>query len=240
MPRTGSIEERCDFGLDGQRLQRGPSVGREGAVCTVGLGRLRSSRFSVLSPITSSSVSSAPMVSDEDESLMRQVAAGDEAAFRQLAERHLGRIVRLAEKTLGQSAEADDVAQEALIRIWNNAANWRSDRSRLTTWIYTIVYRLCLDRLRKGRTSPLDEAMDVADPAADALDRMTDEEELHRLRAAVRSLEPRQRAALTLFYYEDYPGAEAAKVLGVSLRAFWSLLHRARQSLQTQMQSSVR
>jgi RNA polymerase sigma-70 factor (ECF subfamily) len=100
----------------------------------------------------------------DDEALMTQVAKGDEHAFRLLADRHLGRMLRLAEKTLGSTAEADDVTQEALLRIWAHAGRWCSDRSRLSTWIYTIVYRLCIDRLRGKRTVPLDLAMEIPTP----------------------------------------------------------------------------
>ncbi len=69
----------------------------------------------------------------DDEALMKQIAKGDESAFRALADRHLGRMLRLAEKTLGSAAEADDVTQEALLRIWAHAGRWRRERSRLTT-----------------------------------------------------------------------------------------------------------
>ncbi len=178
--------------------------------------------------------------SEDDEQLMQRVAAGDERAFRVLADRHLGHILRLAQRTLGASAEADDVAQETLIRIWRSAGRWRSDRSRLTTWIYTIVYRLCIDRLRRTRGVSLDFAMEVADPAPSPLRVLSQNEDLHQLQTALQALHPRQRAAVTLFYYEGLDGEEAAEVLGIRLRAFWSLLHRARQSIQQQLHSPTR
>ncbi len=177
------------------------------------------------------------MNEESDEALMRGIAAGSEAAFRSLAGRHLERIRRLALKTLGGQAEADDVAQETLLRIWTHAGRWRPERSRLTTWIYTIVYRLCIDRLRGGRTVPLDCAMMAEDPAPSAFETLVQESDLRRLASAMRSLQPRQRAALTLFYYEEMSGPDAAAVMGLNLRAFWSLLHRARQTVQQNMQT---
>jgi len=173
---------------------------------------------------------------ESDETLMARVAAGDERAFARLAERHSGRMLRLAQRTLGSAAEADEVAQEALLRVWQHARRFRPERARLATWIYAIVYRLAIDRLRRPRTLPLELAMEIEDAAPDALEAMSRASELARLAAAMATLQPRQRAALTLFYYDELEGAEAAAVLGVSLRAFWSLLHRARQSLQQQMQ----
>jgi len=180
----------------------------------------------------------SPVVSQDsdDEALMKQIAQGDEAAFRILADRHVGRILRLAEKTLGSAAEADDVAQEALLRIWANAGNWQRERSRLSTWIYTIVYRLCVDRLRGHRTVPMDLAMETPDPAPGAQEELLRSEELQRLSAAMQALEPRQRAALTLFYYDDVSGEEAATILKMTRRAFWSLLHRGRQRIQSLME----
>jgi RNA polymerase sigma-70 factor, ECF subfamily len=170
-----------------------------------------------------------------DEALMTQIAQGDEGALRLLAERHLARMLRLAEKTLGSTLEADDVAQEALLRIWKNAGRWQRERARLSTWIYTIVYRLCIDRLRRQPTVPLDQAMEIADSAPSAPEELTRSHELMRLAVAMDGLQPRQRAALTLFYYEDCSGEEAAAILNISLRAFWSLLHRARQAVQELM-----
>ncbi len=178
------------------------------------------------------------MIEDSDEALMRGIAAGEERALRALAERHLERMRRLARKTLGSEAEADDVAQDALIRVWTHAASWRPERARLSTWLSTIVWRLCLDRLRMRRTVPLEHAMQAEDPKPGALEMLTRAGELGRLAAALRTLQPRQRAALTLFYYEEMTGPDAAQVLGLSLRAFWSLLHRARQAVQQHMTSA--
>jgi RNA polymerase sigma-70 factor (ECF subfamily) len=176
---------------------------------------------------------------NDDEALMRQIAAGDERAFRLLADRHLSGMLRLAQKTLGSPADADDVAQDALLRIWRNAARWRADRSRLTTWIYTIVFRLCIDRIRGPRALPLEYASEVEDATPGAFEIMSRTGELRQLAVAMRLLQPRQRAALTLFYHEELSGEEAAVVLGISQRAFWSLLHRARKAIQQQMDASL-
>ncbi len=204
-----------------------------------GAGKLQRALPGIACPLTKTRYN--PMRESEgDEQLMQQVAAGDERAFRVLADRHIAHILRLAERTLGTSAEADDVAQETLIRIWQNAGRWRSDRSRLTTWIYTIVYRLCVDRLRRTRGASLDFAMEVADSAPGPLRLLSQNEDLHQLQTALKALQPRQRAAVTLFYYEGLDGEAAAEVLGMGLRAYWSLLHRARQSLHQQLQSPIR
>lgn len=178
------------------------------------------------------------MANDDDETLMRRIARGDEQAFRLIADRHLGRMLRLAGKMLGSAADADDVAQEALIRLWSHARSWRPDRSKLTTWLYTIVYRLCLDRLRLPASAPLDVGCEIEDPAPSALDGLAQASDLRRLAAALAALPDRQRAALTLFYYEELSGPEAAEIMGLRLQAFWSLLHRGRLAVQLSMEAS--
>lgn len=166
---------------------------------------------------------------------MARVAAGSEAALRAIGERHFGRVLRLAQRMLGSAADADDVAQEVLVRVWQNARRWDPRRSRLSTWIYAIAYRLCVDRLRSRRTAALDEAGDVADPAPRAEELLIRRAEARRLNAAIAVLPPRQRAALALFYGEELSGPDAAQALGLRLRAFWSLLHRARAAVERMM-----
>jgi RNA polymerase sigma-70 factor (ECF subfamily) len=175
---------------------------------------------------------------DDDGALMARVVKGDTVAFRILADRHVGLISRLARRMLRSVAESEDVAQEALLRVWTHAAQWQPDRSRLTTWIYTVVYRLCIDRLRARRHVSLDTAPDVVDPAATVFDIMVQQADHRRLTAALSTLNSRQYAALILFYYEELSGPEAAEVLGLGLRAFWSLLHRARETVQQHMAKS--
>jgi RNA polymerase sigma-70 factor (ECF subfamily) len=183
---------------------------------------------------------SATMLDGEAE-LMRRIADGDERALRTLAQQRLPAMLALAERMLRNRAEADDVAQEALVRIWRNAGRWRPQKAKLSTWIHTIVYRLCLDRLRRrplATDGGLDGALEVADPAPIADAALADAQESRRLRTALQALQPRQRAAVVLFYYQEMEGPDAAAVLGLNLRAFWSLLHRARQALHLHLKSA--
>ena len=169
-----------------------------------------------------------------DAELAARVAAGDEVAFQRLADRHVGRLLRLAQRMLGDADEADDVAQEALVRLWLHAGRWRPERSRLATWLHTVVFRLCLDRLRARRSAGPGGGEEAAAAAAEvaagdpSLDSVAREEDLRRLEVALAALPARQRGALALHYHEELSGREAAEVMGVSVRAFWALLHRAR------------
>ncbi|MDE1145539.1 MAG: sigma-70 family RNA polymerase sigma factor [Azospirillaceae bacterium] len=169
---------------------------------------------------------------DGDDALMARIADGDERALRAVGQRHYATTWRLAKRLLSSEADADDVAQEVLVRVWNHAGRWTPGRAQLSTWLYTVTYRLCLDRLRMRRHDTLDEAMEVADPAERVDDRLERRSEQQQVRDALATLPEKQRAALTLFYYQEMPGPQASAVLGLNQRAYWSLLHRARNALQ--------
>ena len=102
-----------------------------------------------------------------DHDLMARAAKGDGRAFRTLAERHTGAALRLARRILGNGAMAEDVVQDALLRVWINAPRWRPEAA-FRTWLYRIVVNLCLNAKRRAADLPLDAAEQVADagPAA--------------------------------------------------------------------------
>ncbi len=167
-----------------------------------------------------------------DASLMARVVAGDQLAFRLLAGRHAGRIIAVAQRIVGSAAEADEIAQETLLLLWQRTDQWDPARAPLATWLYRIACNLSIDRARRRRIfDPLEPAEDIADPRPSAADAMIDREQRTRLAAALAALPPRQRAAIALFYDEELSGEQAAAALGVSLQGLWSLLLRGRRSL---------
>lgn len=184
----------------------------------------------------------------DDAALMRALCAGQEAALREIARRHGGRVTRLAQRMLGSAAEADDVLQETLIRIWRNAARWDPERASLPTWIGTIAWRLCADRLRTPQARlaarhmqlDLDEAQFIASPEAGAEAALIRRQSLALVQRALESLPERQRAAFVLFHIEELSGQDAATTLGVGLRAFWSLLQRARNAVEDTVKRETR
>jgi RNA polymerase sigma-70 factor (ECF subfamily) len=171
-----------------------------------------------------------------DAELMAWTAAGDRLAFDALTARHAERVLRVALRILGDRGEAEEVAQEALLRAWQHAAVFDPRRARLTTWLHRITVNLALDRARRRAAAParavLDEARDVAaDPAEGPEQRLAAAQERARLAEAMAALPPRQRAAIALAYEQELPGAEAAAALAVSPRALEGLLRRARHFL---------
>jgi RNA polymerase sigma-70 factor (ECF subfamily) len=166
-----------------------------------------------------------------DEALMARIAGGDRAAFDLLAQRHAGAVVRLAAHILRNRADAEDVAQDAMLRVWTNAPRWKPV-AKFRTWLTRIVVNLCLDRKRRAQWLPLDNAGDVADPKPDAAARLETDEDERQLAAAITDLPVRQRAAIALTYGEGLSNAQTAEILDSSVSAVETLLSRAKASLR--------
>jgi RNA polymerase sigma-70 factor (ECF subfamily) len=171
---------------------------------------------------------------DSDEALMARIARGDEPAFRQLARRHLASVIALARHITGNAADAEDVAQDAMLRVWMHAPRWQPLAS-FRSWLTRVVVNLCLDRKRRAPWVPLDAAGEVPDPAPDAAARLQAAEADRLVAAAIAALPERQRAAIVLSYREGLSNADAAAILDTSVSALETLLVRAKQSLRRRL-----
>ncbi len=170
---------------------------------------------------------------DSDAALMRRVGEGEAAACRALVESHLGRCVGLAYRLLGDPIEAEDVAQDAFLRLWRLATRWQP-RARLTTWLHRVTYNLCIDRLRARRSmssAQLPEPGSNADPSGT----MQRNQVARVVGDALNALPRRQRAAIALVYRRELSNIEAAEVMGISVDAVESLLARGRQGLRKRL-----
>jgi RNA polymerase sigma-70 factor (ECF subfamily) len=167
-----------------------------------------------------------------DHELMARIAQGDGRAFRTLAERHAGRALRLARRILGNEALAEDIVQDALLRVWTNAPRWRP-KAAFRTWLYRVVVNLCLNAKRRVPDLPLANGEQVADPGLAADAQLEGRERDRRLAAAIGALPERQRAAIVLSYQEGLSNAEVAVVLDTSVSGVETLLVRAKRTLRT-------
>ena len=171
-------------------------------------------------------------VEDPDGELVRRAGLGETAAVQALVARKLGRVLSLAERMLGDRAEAEDVAQEAFLRVWRIAPRWRPGAAKFDTWLHRVTLNLCFDRLRRRRERPTAEPPDLPDPGP-APDRGLIAEDVgRRVRAALQALPPRQRQAIVLCHYQEVGNIEAAGLMGVSVEALESLLSRGRRALK--------
>lgn len=170
---------------------------------------------------------------------MAAVASGDARAFDMLVRRHLKRAYNVAYGMLYNQADAQDVAQDAMMRVWMYAPTWRAGESAVTTWMHRIVVNCCYDFLRKKSRQPQggEISVDIEDMTANTEQGYAEAEKKKRLRAMLRSLPERQRMAVTLCYLEEMTNAEAAAVMGVHIKALEGLLVRARRALKPMLEA---
>lgn len=172
-----------------------------------------------------------------DEELVERTASGEESAFRLLVGRHTQRSLRLAHRMTGNASDAEEVVQEAFLRLWSKADTWQRGRGKFTTWFFRIVVNLCLDRRRRPGFLPLEAAGDPPDPSRGAVAKVYEDEVGRAVARGLADLPERQRAALVLCYYEELSNQEAATALSVSVSALEALLVRARRTLKTRLAS---
>ena len=171
------------------------------------------------------------MDADSDEALMARIGRGDQAAFAVLVRRYAAVCAGLATRILGNRADAEDVAQEALLRVWTNAPRWQPV-AKFRTWLTRIVINLCLDRKRRAPWIAIEAAGELTDPARDPAAQYESDERERLLADAIGQLPIRQRAAIVLIYREGLSHAEAAEVLDTTVSAVETLLARGKTALR--------
>ena len=173
------------------------------------------------------------MSNQVDDAILVQAARdGDVDAFEVIVRRHQAGVYRVALRMLGSRADAQDVTQDTFMRAWRGLARFRSD-SAVSTWLYRIVTRRCLDVLGSRRsTEHLEE--DVQTIATDPSESTEQRERLRAVTGAIAMLPPEQRAALVLREFEALSYQEVADVLGTTVAAVKGRIHRARIAVLNQ------
>lgn len=166
-----------------------------------------------------------------DEALIVLFANGDGQAARVLTARLLPRVLGQAHRMLGNAAEAEDVAQEAMLRLWKIAPDWRQGEAKVTTWLYRVVANLCTDRLRRARSVDLDSVPEPEDGAVSAEDGLQAQSRVAALKAALDTLPERQRQAVVMRHIDGMANPEIAEVLDLSVEAVESLIARGKRAL---------
>ncbi len=198
----------------------------------VGSGRACVARPGSLARIEMDDIQ-ANIATDEDAELLQRYATGDPAAARLLAARLTPRMYGHAMRVLSDAAEAEDVSQEALLRLWRIAPEWRTGEAKVTTWLYRVVANLCTDRLRKRVSVSLDGVAEPTDPAMSAEERLQQAARLDALQLALNTLPDRQRQAVVLRHIDGLANPEIAAILDVGVEAVESLTARGKRALTT-------
>jgi RNA polymerase sigma-70 factor (ECF subfamily) len=151
------------------------------------------------------------------------------AAFEELVARYERTALGVAGRFLGDRHEAEDVAQEAFLKVLDAAERYIPAAS-FTTYLYAVISRLCMDRARKRRPVCLDDPPEPA-PAPSTDDLASARERDRAVSAALDRLPARQRMAVVLRHFEGLSYTDIAEAIGVSVKGVERLLARARQSL---------
>jgi RNA polymerase sigma factor (sigma-70 family) len=169
-----------------------------------------------------------------DEALLVLYANGDPDAARLLAQRLVPRLVGYAGRMLSDRAEAEDIAQEAMLRLWKLAPDWRPGEAKVSTWVYRVAGNLCTDRLRARKRRRAEALDDVAEPesgAASVVSVLIEADRMAALAAALATLPDRQREAVVLRHIEGLSNPEIAEILQIGVEAVESLTARGKRGL---------
>ncbi len=177
---------------------------------------------------------------DPDVALLAAYAAGDARAAEALVGRLAPRVLALATRMLGDAAEAEDVTQEAMLRLWRQAPRWRHGEARVSTWLTRVALNLATDRLRRRRGMALEEAFGAgAEPADDrpgAEAGLRAAERARALRAALAELPLRQAQAVALRHLQGLSNPEIAAVMEIGVEAVESLVARGKRGLAARLE----
>jgi RNA polymerase sigma factor (sigma-70 family) len=167
-----------------------------------------------------------------DADLLAAFAAGDRDAALTLTQRLTPRVMGQAFRMLGNRAQAEDVAQDEMMRLWKIAPDWDADRAQVTTWLYRVVANLCTDVLRKrGRGVALDAIEEPSSDAPSVAQTLQTRAREDALRTALADLPERQAQAVSLRHLEELGNPQIAVIMDTNVRTVESLIARGKRAL---------
>lgn len=176
----------------------------------------------------------------DDEALLHGIRDGSHQAFALLVGRHAKRFFNAAYRIVQQRDDAEDVVQAAFLKLWERPDLWDPRRhTKFTTWFYTVVTNLGLDHAKRKKLAPLPDAFDRADERPDQADELEQKQASAWLDHEILALPERQQLALNLCFYDGLSNREAAEIMGVNLKAFQSLIMRAKTTLKERLKDTL-
>lgn len=182
---------------------------------------------------------------EEDLQLIQKVLRGEQVAFRQLVERYQDYVFTISMKVLNNREQAEEVSQDVFIKVYRMLGTFQQ-KSRFSTWLYTIAYRAALDEVRKKKriTESIesdDNYLQVADHNSLGSDAQLQQEDLQiQLKKAIDVLKPLDATVITLFYLHERSVQEISSITGLSTSNIKTKLHRLREHLKTQLVSTLK
>jgi RNA polymerase sigma-70 factor (ECF subfamily) len=171
----------------------------------------------------------------QEDELIANIADGDQLAFNRLVQKHGPKLHNLALRFTGSAADADEIAQETLFRLWQSADKWQPGKARLSTWLFRITTNLCIDLARKKKRHMEISSADPPELIDDQPDTSTilqSRQELQFIEEQISQLPEKQKMTLLLSTQQGKSNKEIAQVLKLSEGAIEQLLVRARRSLR--------
>lgn len=167
---------------------------------------------------------------------MTAIADGNQRVYADAVRQHSRAIGFYAFRMLGNKDSAEDIAQETFLRLWTHADKWQSDKASMSTWLHRIAHNLCIDSMRKDRSSQTVELEDeIPDQRHDIEQQQEWDERQQRLQSALMALPERQRSAIVLTHYQGLGNQAVASIMDLSVDALESLLSRSRRALRTML-----
>ena len=163
--------------------------------------------------------------------LLIAFAKGDRSAAEQLTERLMPKIYSHAYYRLGNIVDAEDVTQEAFLKLWEIAPNWKHDKAQVSTWLYRVVYNLCKDRYRRATLENLSSAQEATDGTTSPTDNIHAKYRQKALYDAMSILPENQRLAIQLRHIDELSNPEIAEIMELSIEAVESLTARGKRKL---------
>lgn len=180
---------------------------------------------------------------DQDTELLTLIAQGDQAAIHKIVTQKLPRLLALSTRMLGNRAEAEEVVQEAFVRLWKQAGTWKSGEAKLDTWLHRVTMNLCYDRLRanKNNCEMADDtifqaSIQYVDERPNPELTLNQKQQGELVSIALKKLPTRQKEALILKYYQSLSNTDAAYVMRINIDALESLLARSRRNMKVLLQ----
>lgn len=178
-----------------------------------------------------------PTTQMSDNALLAAFAKGHADAARLLSERLLHKAYAQAFFRLRNQADAEDIAQEAFIRLWRMAPNWAEDGTKVSTWLYKVVQNLCYDRLRRKPSTSLADIGEPEDSKPAAAEMLQDQNRANALYRALAELPDRQRDAVSMRHLDGMSNPEIAEIMELSVEAVESLISRGKRKLSDILKS---